>query len=63
MTECEDYHCRCDRFVDDGSGYAYCVCGCTQEDHGLGFRAQEQASADQGRAVVEQMLGRRLPQN
>lgn len=60
-ADCEDYHCRCTAYTPtppipgmaDTSDDDYCLCGCTLEDHGAGFRGAEQTAADEGRAAVE----------
>ncbi len=52
-ADCEDYDCKCTEPVEEGDGY--CKCGCDLEDHGAGFRAAEQSSADEGRAVVAEL--------
>lgn len=59
--DCQDYHCECSDYREQhiallAAGLVaegYCRdCGCDQKDHGKGFRALEQISADEARAKV-----------
>lgn len=60
MKDCQDYECRCERFVEDCipgiTAPGYCRCGCPEDAHGAGFDGAGLASADQGRAAVEAMF-------
>lgn len=59
MTDCEDYLCRCqdpeEDFIPGITAPGYCRCGCAMDDHGKGFRAAEQRSADEGRAAIAEV--------